>query len=151
MKKCSTDNFLRLFACALLFFTGCNTAPVPIVFGSDACEFCKMTIVDNKYGAELITVKGKVIKFDSGECMIRYSKTKGIDLDKIQSVLIIDHVDAGKLVNAKSAHFLHSENLSSPMGGGLSAFEKREDLDLFKNTYSGEYWNWQDCLKNINP
>ncbi len=42
---------------------GCNTEPQPIKIGEDACSFCKMSIADNRYGAEIITKKGKVFKF----------------------------------------------------------------------------------------
>ena len=52
----------------LLLISSCNTEPQKINYGKDLCEHCKMTIMDKKFGAELITKKGKTMKFDSGEC-----------------------------------------------------------------------------------
>ena len=36
----------------------------PIKLNSDGCEFCKMKISDGKFGAEIITAKGRIYKFD---------------------------------------------------------------------------------------
>ena len=33
---------------------------------------CKMTLVDKKFGAEVVTKKGKVYKFDDLNCMIKF-------------------------------------------------------------------------------
>lgn len=151
MKKLSPVNFFTILCCLTLLMSGCKTEPQPISFGNDACEFCKMTIVDNKFGAELITEKGKVYMFDSAECMIRYIKTHHLDFSKQQSLLVVDHLAGGKLIDAQTAHYLHSENLPSPMAAGLTAFEKKEDMETFKNQYQGEYWTWQDAMQNINP
>lgn len=135
----------------MLFLNACKTEPQPIGFGSDGCEFCKMTIMDNKFGAELITAKGKVYKFDSAECMIRYIKTNKMDAAKMQALLVVDHVSSGKLIDATGANYYHSENHPSPMGAGLSAFEKNEDRSLFIKTYGGESWTWEQAMQNINP
>ncbi|QLH31771.1 MAG: hypothetical protein HWD62_04430 [Cyclobacteriaceae bacterium] len=35
----------------MLFLWGCAAKPEPLVFGSDACYTCKMTLVDRKFGA----------------------------------------------------------------------------------------------------
>ena len=37
----------------------CSTEPEPLHYGTDVCHFCKMTLVDNKFGAELVTKNGK--------------------------------------------------------------------------------------------
>ena len=151
MKKFSHVNFFSVIFFFAVFMIGCKTDPQPISYGSDACEFCKMTIVDNKFGGELITEKGKVYKFDSGECLIRFVKTQHIDISKAQRLLVVDHLGSGRMIDAQASNFLHSENLPSPMGGGLTAFEKKEDMELFKKTYGGEYWSWEQAMQKINP
>jgi copper chaperone NosL len=50
----------------------CSIKPEPLQFGMDACYTCKMTLMDNKYGAELVTRKGKVYKFDDINCMLNF-------------------------------------------------------------------------------
>ena len=57
---------------ALALFLSCNTEPVPLRYGKDACHLCKMTLMDKKFGGELVTGKGKVYKFDDVNCMINF-------------------------------------------------------------------------------
>ena len=58
-----------------VFFSSCSTSPQPINYGNDACHYCQMTIVDQIYGAEVISDKGKIFKFDAAECLIRHKNT----------------------------------------------------------------------------
>ena len=59
----------------IIFLSACSNEPQPIMYGVDLCHHCKMTIMDKKFGAELINKKGKTLKFDSGECMVNYTST----------------------------------------------------------------------------
>ena len=56
----------------LIFISACTVEPQPIQYGRDNCAFCKMTIVDGRYGSELVSSKGKVFKFDAVECLINF-------------------------------------------------------------------------------
>ncbi len=48
-----------------LFMIACvSNEPKPIKLNVDTCEFCKMTISNGKFGAELLTKKGRYYKFD---------------------------------------------------------------------------------------
>jgi len=47
---------LSIIVLALL--SACSRAPEPIVYGKDACTHCKMTIMDKRFAAEIITSKG---------------------------------------------------------------------------------------------
>ena len=89
MKKIQMTVFFSSCVFMLLLFSSCKTEPKPIDFGSDACEFCQMIIIDNHYGGELITEKGKVFKFDSGECMARYIKSQHLESAKFQALLVV--------------------------------------------------------------
>ena len=48
---------------------GCNPKAEKINLGKDQCAECKMTIADPKFGAEIVTKKGKVYKFDDTHCI----------------------------------------------------------------------------------
>ena len=65
----------------LLLFAACSPQPRPIEYGTDLCDFCRMTIVDKQHAAELVTDKGRVYKFDAIECMVNYLEQN----DKIES------------------------------------------------------------------
>jgi copper chaperone NosL len=60
---------------AFFILLGCQpTGPDPIAFGKDQCHYCRMTIAEPNYGAELITEKGRVYKYDAAECMVNQLK-----------------------------------------------------------------------------
>ena len=62
----------------------CNSGPQPIKLGQDACSFCKMSIADNHFGAEIMTKKGKVYKFDDMHCIAGFMKANTIDNNDIK-------------------------------------------------------------------
>lgn len=136
--------FFFLFVCS-----GCSTGPQPIEFGKDACDFCKMIIADAHFGAELITEKGKVYKFDSGECLVRYLRQKTVDQSRQQGILVVDHAQPGKLIDVKKALFLQSEHLPSPMGANLSAYGSVETMNQSRNGADGETWTWEQVMEKI--
>jgi copper chaperone NosL len=40
-----------------VLFLSCSNDPQPLQYGKDACYACKMTLVDKKFGAEIVTKK----------------------------------------------------------------------------------------------
>ena len=64
MRVSNNSITLFIFGLLTLSLSSCSTAPQPIRIGQDNCDFCKMTISDNRFGAEIITKKGKVYIFD---------------------------------------------------------------------------------------
>jgi copper chaperone NosL len=121
-------------ALSLLLLVACSTQPQPMYYGIDACVFCKMTIVDRQHAAQLVTVKGKAYKYDAIECMM--NDLKRWDLPDIAHYLVTDYSNPGVLTNAITADFLISEEIPSPMGEFLTAFEK------MPNTYQGVSYDW---------
>ncbi len=55
--------------------SSCQPRPEPIHYGQDACDFCRMTIVDKQHAAQMVTEKGRVYKYDAIECMLNDLKT----------------------------------------------------------------------------
>lgn len=92
----------------------------PISYGKDLCDHCQMGISDNKFGAELITKKGRVYKFDDIACLEGYQEENS---DKTEgSVLYVTDFDTKKLIPVNKATFIYGGALESPMGGNKAAF-----------------------------
>lgn len=136
MKK---SNYL-FFVFALLF-TSCAISPEPIAYGSDGCHFCSMTIVDKQYAAQFVTKKGKSFKFDAAECMLNQLKT--IDESSVAMFLVTDYETPGKLIDATQATYLISQDLPSPMGAYLSAFENKELAENIQKDNEGKLFTWE--------
>lgn len=131
----------------ILLLTGCNKQPEAIAYGKDLCTNCKMTIMDQKFGAELVNTRGKVIKFDSGECMLEYLKMD--DHFEAAEHLVINYANPGELIAADKAFYLHGGEVKSPMGGNLAAFKTTEEAQKFQKELSGDLVLW-DKVRQIN-
>ncbi|HEU5219058.1 MAG TPA: hypothetical protein VFU23_10390 [Gemmatimonadales bacterium] len=64
---------LAIRCTAALLVAACAAGgPRPIAYGKEACAFCRMTVSDPRFGAELVTTRGRVYTFDSIECLASY-------------------------------------------------------------------------------
>lgn len=125
------------------FAIGCARGPQAISYGTDACEFCSMTISDDRYGAAIVTTKGRTHKFDSVECMLQ-SVMEGEKLagTTVQSWYATSYPKRGILMDATAIVFLVSPNLPSPMGAGVTAFAARQDAERMQQEKGGEVLDW---------
>jgi copper chaperone NosL len=145
LKKMSTIVSVLLMG---LFLGGCKTKPEKIVFGKDNCAECKMTIMDTKFGAEIVTKKGKIYKFDDSHCVATFFKRRGVELNSISKTLFVDY-NSGDFIEVKNAEFVVSSQLKSPMGGNAAAFKNKAAAQQKANEIEGSrITNWA-TLYNI--
>jgi len=107
-----------------------------------------MTIVDKLHAAEVVTNKGKVYKFDATECMVNFRKE--FDTSQIKLYLSTNYKEAESLIDATKATFLISENIPSPMGAFLSAYESKDDALKIKQEKGGNLFTWEELLNYLN-
>lgn len=131
----------------LLLLLGCNASPQAIDYGSDGCHFCKMTIVDKVHGAEIVTKKGKVYKFDASECMVNFLDE--FDTSEIALYLTNIYTEPETLIDATQATFLISKNIPSPMGAFLTAFKLKADAEKTQAEKGGTLYSWEELLAHL--
>ena len=124
----------------------CNVAPEPLQYGKDSCHTCKMTLMDKRFGAELVTQKGKVYKFDDVNCMLNFYNSEGNSPEVFSYKLVVDFTHPAKLINAADAFYLKSPEIKSPMASQVAAFEKKESMEDFKKQLSGIYLVWGELV-----
>ena len=83
-----------------------------------------MVVADTKFGAEMITNKGKIYKFDSAECLMDFindedHKTQSKDAQ----LLVINFAKPATFIDAKNAFYLKDKGYKTPMGGNIVPFE----------------------------
>lgn len=143
-------NFLKpiIGTFILLLTISCKVEPESIVFGKDQCSFCKMNIVDKTHAAQFVTKKGKQFKFDSIECLVNdLSDKKEEDLSLI---LVANYGNPGEMIDAKSATYLISSGIKSPMGANLSAVKTSEKALELQQQYLGEIYTWESLKKHFS-
>lgn len=131
-------SLLLIFMC----LAGCNVGPKPIDYGHVACHYCSMTIVDKQHAAQLVTTKGKVFNFDAVECMM--NQLKDWDESTIALFLANDFDRPGELIDATKATYLISDNIPSPMGAYLSAFDEEGAARHALDANGGELLSWNE-------
>lgn len=121
-----------------LLMSSCSVDPEPIRIGRDACYFCKMGVTDKRFGAELITKKGKIYKFDDLHCLVAFTKEAIVKNEDIQGMYLVDFEEPHGFVELKNAFLFRSEILRSPMGSNTAAFLSEEKLKTFEQSNPGE-------------
>jgi copper chaperone NosL len=134
---------LRTAGAVLLVLAACAPrAPRPIAYGQEACGYCRMTISDQRFGAELLTAKGKRYAFDSIECLASFALAQK---EVPRGVWVSDYNRPGTLVAADSAEFRRlSRATGSPMGKGLVATRRGDTAS--SDTAAAGAMGWTDVL-----
>ena len=141
---------MRYFLLTIISFTlilaSCSIGPEPIAYGHDGCAYCEMTIMDQRYGTELVTSKGKIFKFDSIECLVRYLKEGEAEQANVKLLLLTPFNHPETLENADQCFILHSQGMPSPMGMFLTAFIDESTARKFQEENGGTIYTWQELL-----
>lgn len=138
----------------LLVLSSCSVGPRPVEYGKDHCALCEMTIMDPRYGTEIVTGKGKVYTFDSIECLVDYLKNDLPESEKPEFILVTPFEQPGELADARTSWYLHSRALPSPMGMFLTAFGSEQEARAAKKNHHGLLFSWEELLgefEHLNP
>jgi nitrous oxidase accessory protein len=119
--------------------------PQPVAYGTENCDYCRMTISEPRFGAQVVTSTGKARKFDSIECLVSYylqSRSTGV----VKSVWVTDYRKPGTFIAAEDAIFLRGGRAHSPMGLGLMAFASSENAEVLTKEFGGTPLRWKDVV-----
>jgi copper chaperone NosL len=131
----------------LLFLSSCSTGPQPISYGKDACHFCKMIISDKKFGAEVVTQKGKAYKFDDTHCLVAFLKSGSVDQKEIAATYVADYSAQEKLIATDQAFLLKAESIRGPMGGTVAAFATEESMKQYQQQLQAVSVKWSEVVQ----
>ena len=125
-----------------LILSSCGeNGPQNIKLNIDDCDFCRMTISDGKFGAEIITKKGRAHVFDDLNCMISFLHEN--DANNIRDYYVCDFQEVNHLINATTAWYVTHQDVRSPMGGNTAAFSSRQAAEAFATQYGATAIDWK--------
>ena len=136
-----TSTFI-FFLMILVFLSACKRKFEPINYGHDACTHCRMTIMDNRFAAEIITKKGKAYKFDDMGCLLKYMKDEHFS-DKDALIFVADYNNPNSVfLDAYHAIYLHNEAFKSPMNGDFAASASALNANQLNANLHGALLKW---------
>jgi copper chaperone NosL len=136
----------RLIVLLGLVALGCQRAPRPLVAGVDACDFCRMTVSDTRFGGEIQSKTGKIHAFDAVECLASFHLAAA-DRDEAGAAWVSDF-ESGRLVPVDSAVFLRDGRINSPMGRSLVAFGPEHRAGI-QSRYGGHPMTWSEVRESL--
>jgi copper chaperone NosL len=148
-KKSKVMNKLFLLLNLFLLCACGSNAPQPISYGKEDCSSCKMTIVDEKFGTEIITNKGKVYKFDDVNCMVLFMRNEGIAETELKKYLVINYQNKGDFLNVADAYYYVGEDVHSPMNGNAAAFSGKQAAVNFQAGKQGVVMDWKEVYNTV--
>lgn len=122
-----------------------SPGPTPIAFGEAACDHCHMTIVDQRFAAELVTRTGKVFAFDDAGCLAAFTVSGSVGPEQVHSAWVTDFRLPGTLVPAQDAVFLRTDAVRTPMGSNLLAVPRAAG-DSLQTALGGTLLDWAQVL-----
>ena len=140
---------IATFGVLIFGLMSCNSGPQPIKLGQDACSFCKMSIADNRFGAEIITNKGKVFKFDDMHCILGFMKANTINNKEIKETYFVNFNEPHNFIAASKSFLLKSSELHSPMGGNIASFDDENKMKEAMQKLQGDktVTTWDELVK----
>jgi nitrous oxide reductase accessory protein NosL len=140
MKHVSPITALGLTAVLALALTACGGAadaeptPPTIHYGEDLCELCNMIISEERYAAAYVTEDGHGHAFDDIGDMLRAQQ----EMQEEATAFFVHDYEGRAWIRAETAHYVLSDNLTTPMVSGLAAFSAPEEAKTLAAELQGQ-------------
>lgn len=136
----SSDSSAALILFTALTLSSCATVqPRELALNTDECGFCRMTISDARFGAQVVTTTGRQLVFDAPECLAGFLAST--PAESVASVWVLDAQAPGTWIPAEQAGFLVDASLRGPMGR-VTAFASPERASAALATLGGQTLSW---------
>ena len=132
---------------ALSVLTSCQRRglePVAIEV-NDMCSFCRMSISEKRYAAELIDSDEQAFKFDDIGCMVNFIKQKRNNAST-QAIFVMDY-ERREWLPAESATYVRSSEFKTPMNGSIVAFKDQSNAQAAAAKYHGTMLQFAEVTK----
>jgi copper chaperone NosL len=138
---------MRAAVVGALLITACAAAgPVPLRWGEESCRHCHMTLADKRFGAEIVTTRGRDLSFDDAGCAAEHLAFGETPAAEVSSVWVIDFGHPDSLIAAESAAFVRSAAFRTPMGSGVVAMADSASARALADESHGTVLRWADVL-----
>lgn len=130
---------------AILLLAACgepSRGPVSIAFGEDACDACRMIVSEPLFAAQARFERSRVERYDDIGCLVRRLTSGG----KPGEIWVVDHA-GGEWIDARTAHYVRSKILKTPMASGLAAFASWDAAAAFAGARQGVILAFEELFR----
>ena len=106
----------------------------------EQCSECNMFIKDPLF-ASIAIAGDEQYQFDAIECLVNFLREK--DEATFDQLLVANYIQGGELIEARSAIYLKSKGIASPMGAYLSAYRTRSEAQSIQQEKGGVLYDWR--------
>lgn len=135
----------------VLALLGCGAQTSrPLIYGSDECAHCHMTLIDPRYAAVLVTRTGRTIPFDDIGCLARYVSTGEVDVSQARAIRVADYLTPeAALLELEEAVLLASDRVTTPMGYGVVATGVGRGADSLAAALAADRLTWPELVARL--
>ena len=120
----------------------CAPAVRPIPYGTEPCAHCHMVITDRRFAAELVSRKGRAWFFDDPACLAAFYASAAVSPGNVALVAVNDFVTPDSTLDARTATYLETGRVQTPMGGGVIALRNGREADSVQAALGGSFLTW---------
>lgn len=142
-------------AAASFLLGGCeraaDTSPPSLRLGEQECAWCRMLVSEERFAAALVyKTSHEVTKlvFDDVNCVFGYLSEQ--PLSDPYKVYVHD-LNTGAWLDARTAVFVRSERLETPMASRVAATSVRADAQKLLERFPGEILTYDHLAKLFTP
>lgn len=125
-----------LLGVAMLLVTSCRVAavgPPDIVVDRTPCSHCGMLISEPVYAAAYETAGGETRVFDDFGCLRNAVRAEGV----VPTRVWVHDATSAEWMDGGAAAFVASQEIRTPMGGGVLAYRRIEDAERAAAKHKG--------------
>lgn len=130
---------------------GCGEKPnldaPKLILGQQECEECKMIVSEERFAAGVAFIAdGDASKFvfDDVGCLVDWL---GKSADRDSCIPYVHDYDTLAWLDARTAFFMHSEELRTPMASHIAAFADDAAAEALLQKYPGQRVTWPELTK----
>ena len=87
--------------------------------------------MDERFGAQVVTDKGRVFMFDDVNCMVMFMEEEENQRHNYAYEMVVDYSNPGELLDVRYTFFLKSDDIRTPMNSKVIALPDQETRDQF--------------------
>jgi len=143
--------FFALPSLLLLLSLSCTPSEqsLRVQYLKSQCDYCRMLFQERAFGAQMQLENDSIRVFDDPECLAAYLITNRFPETRIRRIWTVDYGRPTTLVDARSAIFIRSNKVLSPMGANIAAFGTTAEADSAFARIGGERMDWPGVVSFI--